>query len=127
MHNCKYCNTELNENEVILTDYFQVNLDKGVIYALCRPCYLKEIDRYLAEHKPLCSCGAPEVNYFADDTDETISMGIDEGMLFLICSEAKRLIDAGEKTEEEISEEDEHTINYGFYLRWYPDEDIIWG
>ena len=127
MHNCKYCKTSLNDNEVILTDYFQVNLDKGVVYALCGPCYLKEIDRYLAEHKPLCSCGAPEINYFADDEAETISMGIFDGTLTLVCSEAKRMIDSGERTEDELWDEGEHTLNYGFYLRWYPDEDMIIG
>lgn len=125
MHKCKYCNIELNENEVILTDYFQVNLDKGIVYALCGPCYLKEIDRYLVEHKPLCQCGAPEVRYFADDDDETISMGIFDGTLTLVCSEAKKMIDSGEKEEDDLYEE--HTINSGFYLRWYPDESMILG
>lgn len=81
----------------------------------------------LAEHKPLCQCGAPEVPYFADDDEETISMGIFDGTLNLICSEAKRMIDSGEKTIEELSDKEEHTINSGFYLRWYPDEDMIWG
>lgn len=127
MHNCKYCNASLNEDEVILTDYFQVNLDKGIVYSLCGPCYLKEIDKYLAEHKPLCDCGALEVCYFEDDDDEVIGMGIHEGLLNLICSEAKRLIDSGEKTEEEIEEEGIHSLEYGIYIRWYPDEDMIWG
>ena len=128
METCKHCATKLPKEETIFTDYFQVHGEGAPVYTLCGPCYLKDIDKYLKEEKPLCACGAPEVKFF--DDAETISMGADEAILNLICSKTKKRLDEGEITLEELEDigEDgiEHTVNYMFYIRWFSDEKVGW-
>ena len=128
MQTCRHCATELPEDETIFTDYFQVHGEGATVYTLCGPCYLKDIDKYLKEEKPLCACGAPEVRFY--DDEETIFMGTDEAILNLICSKVKKRLDNGEITLEDLEEpfEDgiEHTVDCMLYIRWFSDEEMGW-
>lgn len=104
-------------------DYFQVHGENAAIYTLCGPCYLKEVDKYLAEEAPKCECGAPEVRFY--DDEETIDMAITEGLLNLICSEAKKQLDVGKTTFEDLQTEDQHTVDLMLYVKNVAD-DLIW-
>lgn len=125
METCKYCGTEVTKDEAIFTDYFQVYGEGATVYTLCGPCYLKEVDRYLAEEKPTCACGAPEVKFY--DDVETVDMAITEGLLNLICSEAKKQLDAAEPTLDDLQEKDEHSSNLMLYIKNVEDDEMIWG
>lgn len=125
METCKHCNTELTKDEAIYTDYFQVHGENAPVYTLCGPCYLKEVDKYLTEEAPKCECGAPEVKFH--DDEETIDMAISEGILNLICSEAKKSLDTEAATLEELENEGVHTVDLMLYIKDVADEDLIIG
>jgi hypothetical protein len=124
MNTCKNCQKSITEDETVYTDYFQVK--KGVpVYTLCGDCYLKEVHQYLAEEKPTCGCGAPEVLVFEDDPQEVIDMGIAEALLNLECSEIHKRRKAGASEEELEEMENDHTV-YGLYTYDVPTDDNSW-
>lgn len=127
MNSCKTCNVSLKENETIFTDYFQVHGEGAEVYTLCGKCYLKEVEKYLEEQKPLCNCGASEVLHFDGDDEEIIDMALHEGLLNLTCSEILKGIKEDKYSYEELEELGEHhTIDSMHYIRWYTDEEMGW-
>jgi len=127
MNSCKTCKVNLNENETIYTDYFQVHGEGAEVYTLCGQCYLKEVKKYLEEEKPLCVCGAPEVLLYGDDEEEIIDMAIHEGLLNLTCSEVYKGIQEDKYTDEVLEElSNDHIIDSMLYIRWYTDEEMGW-
>lgn len=122
MEKCDKCQTEMHE-EAIPTDYFQVHGDQGKLIHVCGDCYLALAKQFVEEEHDHCQCGAKLVFAYGDDYEEIIGMGRMEWILPLICSEAKKLIDAGAEREDL---EEEHEVDYMLYTYNVPDDAMNW-